>query len=1042
MILTRLSVNRPIATLMFYLALCLLGLISWTKLPQDLFPPVSYPQVTVMTAYSNAAPEEVQNLITKPIEESISTVANLKRIQSVSREGLSLVTAEFGWKTKMDFAALAIRQKIDLIKERLPRECKEPIVKKLNPFELPILVLSLRGQLAEDKLLTYGKKVIKKALSKVEGVASVSVYGGKDPEIFVDVDLGLLRARNLDITKIGKALQESNLNYPAGTTKETYFEYLIRTEGEFETVDDIGKTILNVEKFKTREDDPDANPNEFGVVTLNDVAEISQGFAETSSISRYNGVENILISVYKQSDANTLETAKKLKYKIESMVLLQNVQIDTVYDKSLFIENAIQGVKSAGIQGGFLALLVLLVFLQSVSASLIVFVSIPISILVAFVLMYFFGISVNMMSLGGLAFGIGQLVDASIVVIENIVRKQNEKGTKNIKTIAVEATEQVWGGIFASTLTNIAVFLPMIFLTGVEGQLFKQLALTITFSLLASLLVALSLIPRLSFNNRYLSSRGWLSDFFGPYVDRLQKQYEILLLHFLERQKKYFTILFFVFVAALLVFLNLPRELIPKTDEGQFGLKLTMPAGTTLKVTDMEVRKIEKILLEEKPFSDAIKNVSVSIGSKPEDALEGGQPLGSHQAQITVVLNPDYTLTKSQALSTETFVHRLYARLEKTLSPKAALESKMTSEGLMGALSSKAPIQVQVLCEDLENLRKQAGRVHALLVGIPGIINLKTTLSEPSPETKIKIDKNRMAIFGLSSEDIALGAQTAIKGSVTTEFKNKEGEQVPIRVRLAEKDRNDLAQIENIPIWTDKVHSVYLQDVAEFKQGLGPSEILRVNQSSLVEISADVLDVPIDQMRHRILEELKIFRDFSDTRVLLVEETEEEKSAFRGSIFTLILSVLLVYMIMAAQFESLLHPFLIMVTVPLGIIGVSFGLLVTGKSLSVVALLGVIMLGGIVVNNGIMLIEYIRQMRDQGKPIRDAVIEACRHRFRPILMTTLTNILGLLPLALGLGQGGGLQSPMAIAVVFGMSVSTFFTLLVLPALCLMLDRKT
>jgi len=459
MILAKWAVNRPVATLMFFIGVSLLGVISWFKLPQDLFPPVTYPQVTIVTAYPNAAPEEIENLITKPIEESIATVSNLKRIKSTSREGVSVITAEFGWKTRMDFAALGIRQKIDLVKEKLPRESKDPVVKKINPFDLPVLIISLQGKITEDKLLQYARKVLKEDLSKVEGVASVAIQGGKEYEIYIDVDAGMLRARNIDITKISKALKECNLNYPAGTAKEKYYEYLIRTEGEFKSIEEIGSTVLDVDYDYLRDEKENVNSNTVGIIKISDIATVTKKYAQVRNISRFNGEENILISIYKQSDANTIHTVKRLREKLESITMVETlpVQVNIVYDKSTFIKNAIDGVKSAGLQGGTLAFLVLLFFLQSFSSAFIVSLTIPVSILIAFILMYFYGVTVNMMSLGGLALGIGMLVDSSIVVIESITRKRKEK--LSVKKAATEGTSQVWAAIFASTLTTIAVFL-------------------------------------------------------------------------------------------------------------------------------------------------------------------------------------------------------------------------------------------------------------------------------------------------------------------------------------------------------------------------------------------------------------------------------------------------------------------------------------------------------------------------------------------------------------------------------------------------------
>ncbi|MBN2144673.1 MAG: efflux RND transporter permease subunit, partial [Candidatus Aureabacteria bacterium] len=1015
-------------TLMMYLGIVLLGIISWFKLPQDLFPPVSYPQVTIVTTYPNAAPEEVETLITRPIEEAISTVNNLKGMRSVSREGLSLVTAEFGWNAKMDFAALGVRQKIDLIKERLPREAKEPVVKKINPFDLPILVISLRGKLPQEKLYQYGKKVLKEALSKVEGVASVAIQGGCEPEIFVDVDAAMLRARNIDVTKIGRILDETNLNYPAGTTKEGSYEYLIRTEGEFETVDEIGRTIIDVDYSEVREE-PDGEKRPVGVVRLSDIAEIKKGFSETTSLSRFNGEENILISVFKQSDANTIRTVKKLREKLQSLELLKNIPVETsiVYDKSIFIQDSISNLKTEGFQGGVLAFIILLFFLQSFYASAIVMITIPVSLIATLIFMYFSGISINMMSLGGLALGVGMLIDSAIASIENTVRKNQKEGLPP-KEAAVEGVSQIWASLFASTLTSVAVFLPMIFLTGIEGQLFKELAFGVCISSLVAFIVALTLVPRLTYRIHWQTSPYSFFKRCEKWVDRLGMNYEKGLHHVMAHKVRYFIVVGFLFLTAVLLIYKLPKEMIPQVDEGQFGIKVTLPPGTKLQITDKEVRKIENLLLE----NPDIENVSVNIGSKSSDAMEGSQMLGSHQAQLTVVLK------ETRSVRTNRFIDSIYQQAEKLTSAGTHLEFKMTSTGMGSSFSFKAPVSVEIQSENLEELNRQAKRVWNRLSQIPELINLQSTLSDPMPETKIKVDKERAALLGLSARDISIAAQTAIKGMIATYFKDKNGLEIPVRVRLDEKDRMHLDQIENIPIWTDRNMSVFLGDVMEFSEGVGPSEILRINQNKMVVITADVINtVILEDIREKIRNVILDLPVIEDVHIRLIEATPEEKAATFGMIFMLLLSVLLVYMIMAAQFESFLQPFIIMVTVPLGIIGVSYALALTGNSLNIVAGLGAIMLGGIVVNNGIVLIEFINECRkeDSDIGIDKVVFHSCQVRFKPILMSTVCEILALLPLAFGFGgQGSELQSPMAISVIGGLLVSTTLTLFILPCL--------
>lgn len=1035
MILSRLAVKRPVATLMFYLGLLLLGAISWFKLPQDLFPPVSYPQVTVVTAYPNAAPEEIETLITKPIEESIATVSHLKKIRSVSREGLSIVTAEFSWQAKMDFAALGVRQKIDLIKERLPREAGEPVVKKLNPFDLPVFVLSVRGAMSEEDLLYFVKKNLKENLSKVSGVATVTVSGGREKEIYVDVDALRLRARNIDIGKITRSLKEANLNYPAGTTKESYFEYLLRTEGEFKNIDEIRNMVIEFSGNAQADEDENKaqdNLNYLGRVKLSDIADVREGYGEISNISRFNGMSNIMISVFKQSDANVIQTVENVRRALaeQRAIRSDDIVMDVVYDKSIFIKDAINGVKSSGLQGGLLAFLVLLVFLQSWVAAFIVAVSIPVSVLVVFILMYFQNFSINMMSLGGLALGTGMLVDNAIVVMENIVRHFTHDKQKP-DVAAIDGAGQVGTAIFASTLTTIAVFLPLVFLSGVQGQLFKDLAYTVTFALLASLLVALSLIPRLAYKRLGGMQGSMMLDRFGKIINHAEHAYAIALAGFLKRKTFYLAAVGIFLGISLWIATWLPVELIPKIDEGQFGIRLNMPPGTQIAVTDKEAQKIESHLLGQKN----VQNVSLNIGSRSQDASEGSQVLGSHQAYFTVVLKKD------RSEKTDAFIRQLYQALTQYLVPEARMEIEMTSSGLGGAFAAKSPVTINVHSDDLESLEKTSREVSAYLQNLEGVVNVKSSRAGRSPETRIQINKERAALMRLSAQDISLSAQTAIKGTIATYYKNKDGQEIPVNVRLRQSDRSNMEQIKRIPLKGGNEQPVYLGDVVTFDQGKGPSEILRVNQKKMVEITADVTTMSVNEVARHIQSVFTGVRLPRNVSVEWVVESADEKESSRDMLFTFILSILLVYMIMAAQFESLKQPLYIMITVPLGLIGVIWALFLTQTPISGVALLGVVMLGGIVVNNGIVLVEYIHQTRKHTSVLEKAVREACLIRFRPIVMTTLTTLLGLLPLAIGLGEGSELRSPMAISVIGGLLVSTLLTLFVLPAIYILFGGR-
>jgi len=1026
--LPRFSIQRPVTTVMIFAGVILFGFISLSKLPQELFPPITYPQLTVVTTYENAAPEEIETLITKPVEEAIGTVSGLRRLKSVSKEGLSLVIAEFGWAQNMDFAALRMREKIDLIKERLPRESEEPLVMKYNPFEMPIMTLSITGDRSPEKVREISRRIIKDELEKIEGVASATIIGGLEREIIVEVDQGRIHAQNVPLLSVARSIADANLNYPAGTIKESFYEYLIRTLGEFEHVDEIDEIVVKVEK-----DDPlmEMEEKEEGIsrgkrlVLVRDIGVVLDTVKERTSFSRYNKDENISMSIQKQAQANTLQVVNRVKKALNNIRLEvpSDVKIEIVYDQSKFIKDSINGVRNAAIQGGILAFLVLLLFLRDVRSSVIVTFSIPISIIAVFTLMYMGNLSINMMSLGGLALGVGMLVDSAIVVLENISRHK-EQG-KDGKAAAVTGATEVSNAITASTLTTIVVFFPMVFVVGIAGQLFKQLAFTVIFALVASLFVALTLIPLLASGKKKIQTPN-LQQAKPENEFVLLKFYEEMLLKFLKHKKRGLLVVLLVFLGSLLLFIPLDKELMPKVDQGQFIVKVDLPSGTRLGVTNDVTKKIEAYLFD-LPY---VENITSIVGStKGREAKDVLQRLSSNQAEVRV------SLKKRRRVKTAQAVQNIKNYLS-TLDLDGANVDYILQESIFSAaVEESAPVVVEIKGENMPMLIKITEKLIKNLEGIKGIYGVKTDMPEPSPETKIFVNKSKASIHSLSVADIAQTAQIALKGYIASQLKEK-GQEIDIRVRLRESDRSDFSKLGRLKIHSPDGNILHLSSIARFGRGKGPSEIKRLNQERTIIISANIFKRHLKDVTKDITRAIKGLDISEDYTVKLAGESEEMVESFGSLRFALIFSILLVYMIMAAQFESLWQPFIIMATVPLSVIGVVVALFITGTSVNVVALLGLIMLGGIVVNNGIVLIDYLNLLRSQGLHVKDAVIEASKARLRPILMTALTTILGLLPMALAFGEGSELRSPLAISVIGGLFVATFLTLLVIPALYL------
>lgn len=1056
------SVRRPVTTIMIFIGVIILGVISLSRLPQELFPPITYPQLSVVTNYENAAPEEVELLITKPIEEAVTTVPNIKSISSASKEGTSLVMAEFNWGTNMDFAALGMREKIDLIKERLPRDSEEPIVMKYNPFELPVMVLSVTGKQDLQELLTTTKKLIKDELEKIEGVASCNISGGIEREILVEIDQGRLQASGISLLAIMDALNKSNINYPAGTIKESFYEYLIRTMGEYQKVSEIKDTVIEVEDRKEtalkemrslaeleQEQSLEKKEGLKRFILLSDIGEIRDTVKEKTSISRYNGTDNISISIQKQAGAFSLQVADRVKKALSTIrqTLPRGVQVRIVYDQSEFIRQSINGVRDAALQGGLLAFLILVIFLKDLWLSAIVITITPITLLACFSLMYFRGITLNMMSLGGMAIGVGMLIDNAIVVVESIFRYRRQG--LSAKESAVTGSNEVIAPMIASTLTTICVFFPMVFVVGIAGQLFKELAWVVIVTQVVSLIIAFMLIPCLVSQAKgkgipkksaqakpqeeqeeagllEMVPKNRFLEFFGKPIDLIEATYARVIEGFLRHRFLYLLVVFGIFLFSIRQFLVLDREFMPRIDHGQFVMKVDLSPGTKLSVTDSVVKKLENLLLTDPVVSE----ITLNIGSSRERARgETLETLGSHQAQLMV------NLKRGRQTSTADFMQAIKAKLSSLNLLGAEVQFIAQESALKSAFESSAPVIIDIKGADLKTLRNLTETIQSRLSRINGLYGIKHNLAQPSPETKIWVLKDRASTYGLSVKDIAATSQVALKGYIATRFK-EEGKEIDIRIRLKPEDRKDISRIGNILLSSPLGMQVPLKEVTYIGIGKGPSEIRRINQQRTVLINANIYKRSLNEVQeeiNKILRSLKIPKGYT---VTLTGEAEKMRESFQSLIFALTLAVILVYMIMAAQFESLWQPFLIMFTIPLSLIGITWTLQLTGTALSVVVLLGIIMQGGIVVNNGIILIDYTNILRNRGIGLYDATVRAGKVRLRPILMTAFTSVLGLLPLALGLSEGSELDAPLAKTTMGGLISATFLTLVVIPALYL------
>lgn len=1046
MSLPQFSIQRPVTVYMFFAAVLLFGFISVRLLSQELFPPVTYPKLSVITHYANAAPEEIEQLITKPIEEAVGSTPGLRSATSISREGVSLVVAEFGWEQNMDFAALSVREKIDLVKSRLPRDAEEPTVIKFNPFEMPAVTLSVSSDRRTPvQLKRFADKYIKTEMEKISGVASASISGGADEEILVEVDQGRLKASSLSINDISKAITDANLNYPGGTIKENFYEYLVRTIGEFKRIDEIGKIAVGREEPQQRRGQEGEEQPTNELVILKDVASVVRQTKERTSYSRFNGRENLTVSIQKQAQANTIRVADAVKKKLEklSSEAPSDIKIDIIYDQSKFIREAVNGVRDAAVQGGLLAFIVLLVILQDIGASILVITIIPITIMATLTLMYFVGISLNVISLGGIALGVGMLVDCAIVVIENIDRHVKEKGVGDIGNTIAKAAEEVVAPLISSTLTTVMVFLPMIFVTGLAGQIFKELAWVVVVTQLFSLLVAITLLPVMIRQFTYKAKKPgakespWVTRFnralhvCGGPVNWAEGSYKWSLPRCVDRKGRFLLLVLGMFVISIFVLGGLDRVVMPKVDQGQFMIEADLPVGAKVERTNAVSLNIEKYL---KRFPE-IESVSTIVGaSKSGSAKDDIQSIGTHQTQLIVTLRPD------RRISTDELIQKIRKDLQTPFMKKATKGARINyvlyESSFKAGGDSTSPITVDIKGNNLEAMKAITKRIQARIEGIGGVYDVTHSIPESAPETKITVDKDKAAFYRLSVTDLATASHVSIKGTVASKFK-EDGKEIDIRVVLRESDRGGLYELPFIQMHSPLGLNVPLSELVSFKSGEGPSEIKRFGQERTFQIFAKVFDRPMSEVNAEIEELLRSEHLPAGYIASLGGESAEVRESFESLRLALILSVILIYMVMAAQFESYFQPFIIMFTIPLSLIGAAMSLWISQTPVSVVVLLGMIMLGGIVVNNGIMLIDFINAGVAQGLSKREAVISAGLVRFRPIMMTAMTSVLGSLPLALAQDEGSKLQAPMAITIVGGLTMSTFLTLVVIPALFLL-----
>jgi HAE1 family hydrophobic/amphiphilic exporter-1 len=1020
MSIPRLAIHRPVTMFMISSVVVLLGAISLTRLPVDLMPESEFPSISININYAGVGPLEMEELVTRPIEQAVSAIAGLEQVNATSSEGRSNVRLQFAWGTDLNEAADEVRTRVDRVRGRLPEDADPPNIFKFDSNAMPIMGIGVEGDYDPVTLRELAQNDLSPRLERVEGVASVTIDGGLRRQIHVDLSREKIQALNLSVDRITQVLRSENQNIPLGEVDDADRRFLLRSPGQYTSIDDIANLIV-----MTRANVP---------VYLKDIAEVSDATEDRRSVTRINGRPGIRMRVQKQSGKNTVQVAEGVRAEIDRINReIPSMRLAVLDDQSKFIERAIHSVQEHAMIGSVLVVVIIFLFLRNFKSTLIICTSIPISVIGTFALLYFGGYTLNTLTFGGLALGIGMVVDAAIVVLENTYRHL-EMG-KDRMTAAIEGSEEVWSAILASTLTHIAVFVPMLFLTGMASITFGQLAAVVSFSLAMSLFVAVTIVPVLC--SRFLDApdhgigKAGIAAALYRWSDRVLNKMDELYARALHVALQHRPTVFGIGIALFALSLYLGRfigvELQPTTDEGEVTVDAELAVGTRVEITEQVLIGLEDRIRE------LVPEATMLVTSASGGGMGGGGGGGGHRGNVNVRLVPKDDRQRSsddiaQALRRDlSGIPGVIVRAR----PSGGQQMRGMPGGNQGGDGSR--FSVEIRGHELDVSKRVAQDVKTLLDSTPGIADSRVGREEGRPEIAIRVDRDKAAILGLSVTGVANTIRTNLAGTQAAMFRT-EGNEYPIVVRLREEDRGEIDSVGDVLISTPEGKVLPAKNVMVTAREQGPVQIERKNQERIQRVNAEVettLSEAVAAVQER-LPELQVPQGFS---VGFGNEVEEQAKSFRELQMVLILAIILVYTVMASQYESLRDPFIIMFSIPLASIGVVGSLLLTNTPFSMQAYIGIIMLAGIVVSNAILLVDYANTLRHRDKmELRPAIEQAGRHRLRPILMTSVCTMLGLVPMSLGIGEGSELQVPLARVVIGGLLTSTLITLVFVPAL--------
>ncbi|QAT17565.1 multidrug efflux pump subunit AcrB [Candidatus Velamenicoccus archaeovorus] len=1026
------GVKRPVTNIMIFSAIIILALYSLTRLGIDSMPEIEPPSISVISTYEGASPEDVEIKVSEPLENQLATTPGIEKITSRSLEGLSVVTLKFVWGTNLDEASNDIRDRIERAKRFLPDipdEMDTPFIFKFNTAMFPILMVGITAEQSYPELFDMIDKRVGDPLRQIPGVGTVQLNGGLERQINIWIDRHKLEGYGFSILDVQDVLAKENVTQPAGSIKSGFTDYLLRVPGEFATPDEINSVILGKR-----------NGN---LVYLKDVARVEDSFKEVTNIVRINRHQGLLMMIQKQTGTNTVEVANRVKKKMDELqkTLPKDVKMYPVMDSSHDIINSLNSLKSTVWVGGILVILVVWFFLRQFLPSLVIALTIPFSLLIAFIYLFLSGKTINTISLSSLTIAIGMVVDNAIVVVDNIHRHL-ERGQR-LQEASIFGTSEMFLAIAASTLTTVVVFLPLIFITGVVGIMFGELAIIVIVTLLASLFTAVTFTPMLAskwmgVNNGQAKAKfKWFSKFYQiseHWFKSWEEFYRKCLAWCLGHKK----IVIFGFLGAFIFSLFLTRfvgnEFIPEQDSGDLRTTVNLPIGTRLEETDKVATKIEDIFKEEAPeekFMYVRSGLTTGVG-----AVFGGQS-GTHITSGGAKLVPKTERKRSVKEIAQVIRNRIRQI-------PGVLKTDITTGSPIGRIitgTAGKQVQVEIIGHSFEDTNTVAQKIKEIMEKIPGAIDISISRELNRPELRIEVYREKAAALGLNMRTIADSIKTFVEGATATKYREK-GETYDIYVRLEEQFRAKPEDVENLSIvspFTGK--QIKLSTVARVYETAGPIEIERKNRERVLRVECNTYKRSMGKVIEDIKKSLKKITIPSDIVINFGGEAEEQGKAFKDLILLLLLGIALVYMVMAAQFESLLDPFIIMFAIPFTFTGVILGFILTGTTLSVITFLGMVMLMGIVVNNAIVLVSYINILRARGLSMLDAVTIGGKERLRPVLMTTITTVAGLLPLALSTGEGSEVWQPLGITMLGGLSLSTLVTMFFVPTLYAVFEAK-